>query len=113
MGRHNVQRSLAAQLQQISLATLKAQKDYLREIRRNQNPQQQRHLQGLQQQQQQAPDDVETGRPSNGDFGAPGSALRMEWLQQQEEMEDIAAHRSSEISQIAASVTELHQIFKD
>jgi len=37
----------------------------------------------------------------------------MEWQQQQEEMEEIAAHRSSEISQIAASVTELHQIFKD
>jgi syntaxin 16 len=100
--RHNVQRSLAAQLTQVSMATRKAQKDYLREMGRRHNPQQQ---------QQQTSYDVESGRPSNGDDG--GSAVRMEWLQQQEDMEETAAIRSGEISQIAASVTELHQIFKD
>merc|ERR1719350_1908714 len=85
------------------MATRKAQKDYLREMGRRHNPQQQ--------QQQYTSHDVESGRPSNGDDG--GSAVRMEWLQQQEDMEETAAMRSGEISQIAASVTELHQIFKD
>jgi len=46
------------------------------------------------------------------DPGNGGPAVCTEWLQQQEEMEETAAIRSSEISQIAASVTELHQIFK-
>jgi len=101
--RHNVQRSLAAQLQEVSGQTRKAQKDYLKDMRRRQQPQQQMH-------QQQASYDVESGGPRNGDDSL---ALRQEWLQQQEDMEATAAMRSSEISQIAASVTELHQIFKD
>jgi len=106
--RHNVQRSLAAQLQEVSGKTRKAQKDYLKDMKRRQNPQQQLQQQ---QQQQQATDDVESGRPSNHDYG--GSAVRMEWQQQQDEMEETAAIRSGEIAQIAASVTELHRIFQD
>mmetsp|Transcript_105818 Transcript_105818/g.204859 ORF Transcript_105818/g.204859 Transcript_105818/m.204859 type:complete len:412 (+) Transcript_105818:70-1305(+) len=112
--RHNVQRSLAAQLQHISGQTRKAQKDYMKRMRRKQRPQQQqqrRQQPQQQQQQQQATDDVESGRPSNHDYG--GSAVRMEWQQQQDEMEETAAIRSGEIAQIAASVTELHRIFQD
>jgi len=108
--RHNVQRNLAAQLQQISGEMRKAQKKYLEEMKRRQNPQQQLQQQ-QQQQQQQASYDVESGRPSNGDAG--GSVLRQEWLREQEDMERTAAVRSTEIAQIAESVSELHQIFKD
>jgi len=101
--RHFVQRSLAAQLQRVSGQVCKAQQDYLQEVRRRQ----------LQEQLQQQQDsyDVESARPNNGDD--VGSAVRTEWLQKQEEMEETAAIRSSEISRIAVAVTELHQIFND
>jgi len=53
--RHNVQRSLAAQLQQVSGQVHKAQKDYLKDMRRRQQLQEQL--------QRQDSYDVESGRP--------------------------------------------------
>uniref|UniRef100_A0A7R9ZWX9 t-SNARE coiled-coil homology domain-containing protein n=1 Tax=Pyrodinium bahamense TaxID=73915 RepID=A0A7R9ZWX9_9DINO len=95
--RQNVQRSLAAQLQQLSKQCREAQKDYLK-----------RRQQGT---------DLENGAiDSRYDAGCgvaggdvSGSVQTLEF----NEMEEMAAMRSTEIAQIASSINELHQIFKD
>eukprot|EP00435_Cladocopium_sp_Y103_P069894 s617_g34.t1 len=45
--------------------------------------------------------------------GSPGGVQMQEQLAELDEMEVIAAQRSSEIAQIASSVVELNRIFKD
>lgn len=98
--RQNVQRSLAAQLQQLSKQCREAQKDYLR-----------RRQRGADLESGQAAGS--TGATSSGNTGprtqveGPVQALEFD------EMEEEAAMRSSEIAQVASSISELHQIFKN
>mmetsp|Transcript_83284 Transcript_83284/g.257446 ORF Transcript_83284/g.257446 Transcript_83284/m.257446 type:complete len:401 (+) Transcript_83284:53-1255(+) len=100
--RQNVQRSLAAQLQQLSKQCREAQKDYLR-----------RRQQAVDLESGQAHGSG-SGAVSSSDTGAAGGQAEVQ-IQDMElnEMEEVAAMRSTEIAQIAASISELHQIFKD
>lgn len=102
--RQNVQRSLAAQLQQLSKQCREAQKDYLR-----------RRQQGV---------DLESGQANGSGAAASSSStgvagrhadgpVQAQAVGEIDEMEEMAAMRSSEIAQVASSISELHQIFKD
>jgi len=86
----NLQRSLAAELQQLSKECHEVQRSYMDEVRRR------RVNMGLE---PEAPD-VEEGTQ-----GALMSEL--------DERERFAAQRSSEVAQLAASIYELHSIFKN
>lgn len=94
--RHNVQRSLASQLQSLSKQCREAQREYLAEIQRRKS---------------RSAEDVEAGASSSSmPQRYQVSAQAMVDL---EEMETLAAQRSTEIAQIASSVAELHGIFKE
>lgn len=95
--RQNVQRNLATQLHQLSQQFRQSQKDYLVEIQKRQ------HGSGC---------DVHASiignRDDAVDIGFVGSQL-----QELEEMEQGASQRNTEIKEIAASITDLHTIFKE
>jgi len=92
--RQNVQRGLATQLQHLSQQFRQQQKEYLAEIRSNQR------------------DDS----PAVGGVEA-GQALDLGFndaqLQEIESMEVNASQRNEEICQIAASISDLHTVFKE
>jgi len=106
--RQNMQHSLAAELQQISQQCRQSQKEYLKEVERRQKPQQQAI----------APPAVEDIGAGSGeaaaDSGFGGAAMAQAQVTDDlAEMEAFAATRSTEIAQVAASIAELHSIFKD
>lgn len=98
--RHNVQRSLATQLQQLSQQFRQSQKDYLGEIKKRQKG--------------SLWDD---GPAARG--GAAGDAASLDLgfnelqTQELESMEINASQRSEEICQIASSISDLHTVFKE
>lgn len=89
--RHNMQRNLATQLQQLSQQFRQSQKDYLSDIRKRQK--------------------------TSGDDSAFGPDLDMGFsesqLQDLQEMEQSANFRNEEINKIASSISDLHTIFKE
>jgi len=92
--RHNVQRSLATQLQQISQQFRQTQKDYLNEIRKRQRG--------------SAFEEVPSSAQGGVDVGFnDGQLLELE------SMEINASQRSEEICKIASSINDLHTIFKE
>lgn len=97
--RQNVQRNLASQLQQLSKQCREAQRAYLAELRR-------RHA---------VAEPARASQGAQGEGGTPPAApVQMQkQLQELDDMELVAAQRSSEIAQIASSVVELNRIFKD
>ncbi|CAE7776776.1 SYP42 [Symbiodinium sp. CCMP2592] len=92
--RQNMQRNLATQLQQLSQHFRQSQKDYLNDIRNRQKG-------GL-------IDDVAKGSMPDADIGFTDGQL-----QDLQEMEQSATVRNEEINKIAASITDLHTIFKE
>eukprot|EP00440_Ansanella_granifera_P003601 gb/GFBE01003905.1/.p1 GENE.gb/GFBE01003905.1/~~gb/GFBE01003905.1/.p1 ORF type:complete len:327 (+),score=72.22 gb/GFBE01003905.1/:1-981(+) len=95
--RQNVQRNLATQLQQLSQQFRQSQKDYLNDIRKRQKG--------------AGWEDASTsilGSRSDLDVGFTETQL-----QELESMEQSATQRNEEISKIAASITDLHTIFKE
>lgn len=100
--RQNMQRRLAAQLQQLSKECRETQKAYMGEVQRC-----------------GAADaaDLEAAHnldmADNGRNGFSQSSSGRQQMQEFEDMEQIAAQRSSEIAQVAASINELHTIFKE
>lgn len=95
--RQNVQRNLATQLQQLSQQFRQSQKDYLAEVQKRQQGS------GC-----DVPPSIIGNRDTTADFSFTESQL-----QEMEEMEQGASQRNSEISQIAASITDLHTVFKE
>lgn len=100
--RENVQRSLAAQLQQLSQEFRQAQKDYLGEIRSRQ------HTTFWD---DDCPDQAQ--KDTGGGFDADLEGLSAIELQELDGIEFIAGQRSTEISQIASSINDLHTVFKE
>jgi len=93
--RQNMQRSLASQLQQLSRQCRELQKGYMAELKRKSGS--------------EVPQE-----PAASSEAGSGPPLQMQQqLNDLDEMEVIAAQRSSEIAQIASSVVELNRIFKD
>jgi len=92
--RQNMQRNLATQLQQLSQHFRQSQKDYLSDIRNRQKG-------GL-------IEDSSRKSVSDHDIGFTDSQM-----QDLQEMEQSASARNEEISTIAASITDLHTIFKE
>ena len=90
--RHNMQRNLATQLQQLSQQFRQSQKDYLNDIRKRQKG-------GL--------EDVSSRM--DVDFDGFSEAQ----LQDLQEMEQSANFRNEEINKIASSISDLHTIFKE
>ena len=93
--RHNMQRNLATQLQQLSQQFRQKQKDYLNDVRKRQKG-------GL--------DESGSSRDVMGDLDMGFSDAQLQDLQ---EMEQSANVRNEEITKIAASITDLHTIFKE
>jgi len=98
--RQNTQRSLAAQLQQLSKQCREQQRDYMQEVKRRQ-----RAAAGPQ------PGDLENG--GGGGASGSGQGLSQTQVLELENMEDFAAQRSSEVAQIASSIEELNRIFRE
>jgi len=96
--RQNVQRGLATQLQHLSQQFRQQQKDYLSEIRGRQKG------------------SLWDDSPATGG-GEAGKALDLGFndmqLQEIESMEVNASQRNEEICQIAASISDLHTVFKE
>jgi syntaxin 16 len=101
--RKNMQRSLAAELQTLSKKCREAQKQYLAEVKRKQT-----EATG-------AAQDLEAGGGATGSAGAGGVGGLQARVQDGDldRMEEIAANRSTHITQIATSVNDLNMIFKD
>lgn len=99
--RENVQRSLAAELQQLSKECREAQKSYLAEVRRRQAAA------------VAAAEEPAGGRQDAGGTASSSSGAMRMATGELESMEEAAALRSSEVTQIASSVAELHAIFKE
>jgi len=97
--RQNTQRSLAAQLQQLSKQCREQQRDYMQEVKRRQHDAQRG----------QQPD-LEHGQ---GGASASGQGLSQTQLMEQEHMEEFAAQRSHEVAQIASSIEELNRVFRE
>mmetsp|Transcript_58101 Transcript_58101/g.129715 ORF Transcript_58101/g.129715 Transcript_58101/m.129715 type:complete len:388 (+) Transcript_58101:52-1215(+) len=96
--RRNMQRNLASQLQQLSKQTREAQKAFLLQLKGRTPP--------------QASSDAFGGAgPPSSSSAAP--VQMQQQLSELDEMEAIAAQRSSDIAQIASSVVELNRIFRD
>jgi len=97
--RQNMQRNLASQLQQVSKLCREQQKTYMAELKRKSS----------------GPSAVPEASNPDPMLGATasGGVQMQEQLTELDEMEVIAAQRSSEIAQIASSVVELNRIFKD
>lgn len=92
--RHNMQRNLATQLQQLSQQFRQSQKDYLNDIRKRQKPGAgERDL-----------------RDGMAEFEMGFTESQMQDLQ---EMEQNASVRNEEITKIASSISDLHTIFKE
>ncbi|CAE8581319.1 unnamed protein product, partial [Polarella glacialis] len=98
--RQNVQRNLATQLQQLSQQFRQTQKDYLNDIRKRQK--------GAAWDDGSVPSAPRRGGDAAADLGF--SDLQVQEL---EGMETNAVQRSSEINQIASSISDLHTIFKE
>eukprot|EP00929_Paragymnodinium_shiwhaense_P081122 TRINITY_DN42389_c0_g1_i1.p1 TRINITY_DN42389_c0_g1~~TRINITY_DN42389_c0_g1_i1.p1 ORF type:complete len:435 (+),score=128.58 TRINITY_DN42389_c0_g1_i1:71-1375(+) len=96
--RVNMQRKLAAQLTDLSKQSRETQRSYLDEMRKRQGG-------GA------AAADSSGGAGAGGAGGSGGVGGLMQ--QELENMEDFAANRTSGIARIAASVNELHSMFKD
>lgn len=104
--RHNMQKNLAVQLQSLSKQCRQVQQEYMAEVKRRRN---------------QAEPAAETkGSSSSMQPEAAGGYHGGHWMEVQDqtmaelqEMEEVAAHRSSEIAQIATSISELNAMFKD
>lgn len=94
--RQNTQRSLAAQLQQLSKQCRELQKDYMKQVKWRQ---------------QQQGEDLEQGDNSGGNV-QPQRMTQMQ-LQELEQIEETAASRSTEIAHIASSIEELNRIFRE
>eukprot|EP00434_Breviolum_minutum_P022835 symbB.v1.2.020148.t2/scaffold1642.1/size107908/7 len=92
--RHNMQRNLATQLQQLSQQFRQSQKDYLNDIRKRQKP-------GAGER------DLRDGM-AEFEMGFTESQL-----QDLQEMEQNASVRNEEITKIASSISDLHTIFKE
>jgi len=92
--RHNMQRNLATQLQQLSQQFRQLQKDYLNDVRKRQKG-------GL---------DDATSRDVMSDLDMGFSEAQLQDLQ---DMEQNATFRNEEIHKIASSITDLHTIFKE
>ena len=91
--RHNMQRNLATQLQQLSQQFRQSQKDYLNDIRKRQKPGGERDL-----------------RDGMAEFEMGFTDSQLQDLQ---EMEQNASVRNEEITKIASSISDLHTIFKE
>ncbi|CAJ1399106.1 unnamed protein product [Effrenium voratum] len=90
--RQNMQRNLATQLQQLSQQFRQSQKAYLNDIQKRKQK------------------DDSTSRTGISEFDLDFTESQMQDLQ---EMEQSANLRNEEISRIAASITDLHTIFKE
>jgi len=103
--RQNAQRSLAAQLQQLSKQCREQQGEYMQEIKRRR-----RELRKA------GPPmaDVESGQ-AGGLAGASRDSQGLSQAQMQEldNAEEFAAQRSGEVAQIASSIEELNRIFRE
>ncbi len=91
--RHNMQRNLATQLQQLSQQFRQSQKDYLNDIRKRQKPGGERDL-----------------RDGMAEFEMGFTDSQLQDLQ---EMEQNASVRNEEITKISSSISDLHTIFKE
>lgn len=96
--RQNMQRNLASQLQQVSKLCREQQKTYMAELKQRKGS---------------MPPEASNPDPMLGASASGGGVQMQEQLAELDEMEVIAAQRSSEIAQIASSVVELNRIFKD
>lgn len=102
--RQNTQRSLAAQLQQLSKQCRESQKEYMQEVKRRKKQQHQQQMLHL------------AGGGAGGAHNAVANhteGLTQTQLLELEHMEDFAAQRSSEVAQIALSIEELNRIFRE
>lgn len=100
--RQNMQRNLASQLQHLSKRCRELQKAYMTQLKSR----------------KEVPSAAAAAAEDPGGYGGPplSSAAPVQMQQQLnelDEMEAIAAQRSSDIAQIASSVVELNRIFRD
>lgn len=117
--RQNVQRSLAAELLQLSKQCRESTQVFFQEVKRRQNPSADLEAGGGQ------GTAASSGAGAGGSGGAEGAAgagasggggapqMQDQQAYDLEQMENVAAQRSSEINQIASTIHELHRIFKD
>jgi len=106
--RMNTQRSLAAQLQQLAKQSREVQKSYMKEVKRRKKKEMQ---------QQSGTLDLENGGAASRGGAGGGPAQEMVLTQAQmlelENLEEFAAQRSGEVAQIASSIEEMNQIFRE
>jgi len=103
--RQNTQRSLAAQLQQLSKQCREAQKNYMKEVKRRKSKT------------DTVVSQIGTSGGGGGENPAQPSGQTQTMSQAQllelENMEGLAAQRSNEVAQIASSIEELNRIFRE
>lgn len=103
--RVNTQRSLAAQLQQLSKQCRELQKGYMKEVKSRR-------------QRSRNPGDLEAGISAAGGAPSTSGPVREQGMSQMqllelENAEEFASQRSAEVAQIATSIEELNRIFRE